>query len=185
MGTMGAVGDGLYRRLWAVHAHSNQWRALTGSWVTPPMTGFIQIERGGEPYSTIDHGDLRGKTPSLLAPPAMLYRRLWAVRVCSAQWRVLIRSWVMPHTTIDIQIKLGGNFIQYNQPWIFVQLGGGAAAAAARRRQHGGAQRDGGGSLVVARRWRQLGGSSLAAAAAARQRRQRSGGSLAVEQRRR
>ena len=70
METMGAAGDGLYRRLWAVRARSNRRRALTGSWATPPTTGFIQIERGGEPYGTIDHGDLRGKTPSLLAPLA-------------------------------------------------------------------------------------------------------------------
>ena len=59
----------------------------------------------------------------------MLYRRLWAVHVCSARWRVLIRSWATPPTTINIQIERGGDFIQYNQPWIFVQLGGGAAAA--------------------------------------------------------
>jgi hypothetical protein len=70
METMGAAGDGLYRRLWAVRARSNQRCALTGSWATPPTTGFIHIERGGEPYGTIDHGDLRGKTPSLLAPLA-------------------------------------------------------------------------------------------------------------------
>jgi hypothetical protein len=119
METMGAADDGLYHRLWAVHARSNQRRALTGSWATPPTTGFIQIEQGGEPYGTIAHDDLRGKTPSLLALPAMLYRRLWAIHVCSAQWHVLIRSWAMPPTTIDIQIKGGGDFIQYKQPWIF------------------------------------------------------------------
>ena len=71
METMGAAGDGLYRRLWAARARSNQRRALTGSWATPPTTGFIHIERGGEPYGTIDHGDLRGKKPSFWAPPAM------------------------------------------------------------------------------------------------------------------
>ena len=43
METMGAAGDGLYRRLWAVRARSNRRRALTGSWATPPTTGFIQI----------------------------------------------------------------------------------------------------------------------------------------------
>jgi hypothetical protein len=61
---MGAAGDGLYRRLWAVRACSNQRCTLTGSWATPPTTGFIQIKRGGEPYGTINHDDLRGKTPS-------------------------------------------------------------------------------------------------------------------------
>ena len=69
--TMGAAGDGLYRRLWAVLAHSNQQRTLTGSWATPPTTGFIQIKQGGEPYVTMDHGDLRGKTTSFGALPAM------------------------------------------------------------------------------------------------------------------
>ena len=71
METMGAAGDGLYRRLWAVRARSNRRHALTGSWATKLTTGFIQIERGGEPYGTIDHGDLRGKKPSFGAPPAM------------------------------------------------------------------------------------------------------------------
>ncbi len=71
METMGAVGDGLYRRLWAIRARFNQRRALTGSWVMPPTTGFIQIKQRGEPYGTFNHGNLRGKTPSLLAPPAM------------------------------------------------------------------------------------------------------------------
>ncbi len=183
METMGTTGNGLYRRLWAVRARSNQRRALTGSWAMLPTTGFIQIEQGGETYGTIDHGNLRGKTPSLLALPAMLYRRLWAVRVCSARWRVLIRSWATPPMTIDIQIERGGDFIQYNQPWIFEQLGGGAAAAAVRQRQHGGTQRGGGGSLVVAWRRRQLDGGTVAAAACRRQ--QRGGGSLGAAGRQR
>ena len=79
-----------------------------------------------------------------------LYRRLWAARVCSAQWRTLIRSWATPPTTRDIQIEWGGEPIQYNQPWIFAQLGGGAAAAA----------------------WQRRGGGSSAAAAVAAQRQQ-------------
>ncbi len=46
MEIMGAAGDGLYRRLWAVRARSNRRRALTRSWATLPTTGFIQIEQG-------------------------------------------------------------------------------------------------------------------------------------------
>jgi hypothetical protein len=61
-------------------------------------------ERGQETMGAADHG---------------LYRRLWAVRACSARWRVLIQSWAMPPTTGDIQIKQGGEPIQYNQPWRF------------------------------------------------------------------
>ncbi len=38
-----------YHRLWAVRACSARWRALIWSWATPPTTGDIQIERGGEP----------------------------------------------------------------------------------------------------------------------------------------
>ena len=40
----------------AAHACSNQRRALIGSWVTPPTTGVIEIERGGDENITINHG---------------------------------------------------------------------------------------------------------------------------------
>ena len=46
----------LYRHLWADRARSNRRRALTGSWVTPPTTGAIKIERGGDKKITINHG---------------------------------------------------------------------------------------------------------------------------------
>jgi len=39
----------------AAQACSNQWRALIGSWVTPPTTGVIEIERGGDENITINH----------------------------------------------------------------------------------------------------------------------------------
>jgi len=45
--TMGAVGHCLYRRLWPSGAGSKLWRVLVGSWVMPPSTGSIEIERGG------------------------------------------------------------------------------------------------------------------------------------------
>ena len=40
----------------AARACSNRRRALIGSWVTPPATGAIEIERGGEENITINHG---------------------------------------------------------------------------------------------------------------------------------
>ncbi len=47
---MGAAGHCLYRRLWpsASGAGSNLRHAFIGSWVMPPSTGSIEIERGGE-----------------------------------------------------------------------------------------------------------------------------------------
>ena len=38
------------------HACSNRQCALIGSWVTPPTTGIIEIERGGDENITINHG---------------------------------------------------------------------------------------------------------------------------------
>ena len=35
---------------------SNRRRVLIGSWVTPPTTGIIKIERGGDENITINHG---------------------------------------------------------------------------------------------------------------------------------
>jgi len=40
----------------AARACSNRWHALIGSWVTPPTTGIIEIERGGDENITINHG---------------------------------------------------------------------------------------------------------------------------------
>ena len=40
----------------AARACSNQRRTLIGSWVTPPATGTIKIERGGDKNITINHG---------------------------------------------------------------------------------------------------------------------------------
>ena len=40
----------------AARACSNQRRALIGSWVTPPTTGIIKIEQGGDKNITINHG---------------------------------------------------------------------------------------------------------------------------------
>ena len=40
----------------AARACSNQRRMLIGSWVTPPTTGAIEIERGGDKNITINHG---------------------------------------------------------------------------------------------------------------------------------
>jgi hypothetical protein len=51
----------VYRRLWAVRARSAQWRVLIGTWLTPPMTGAIEFDRGGEYYTTIHHGDCSEK----------------------------------------------------------------------------------------------------------------------------
>ena len=45
---MGAACHCLYRRLWPSGAGSNLWRVLIGSWVMPPSTCSIEIERGGE-----------------------------------------------------------------------------------------------------------------------------------------
>jgi hypothetical protein len=47
---------------------------------------------------------VREKTLILGAADHGLYRRLWAIRVCSTQWRVLIRSWATPNTAGNIQI---------------------------------------------------------------------------------
>ena len=56
METMDATGHGLYRHLWAVCTCSNQRRTLIWSWVMPPTTGAIEIERGGGKNITINHG---------------------------------------------------------------------------------------------------------------------------------
>ena len=56
METMGAAGHGRYRHLWADRARSNRRRALIGSWVMPPTTGAIKIEREGDENITINHG---------------------------------------------------------------------------------------------------------------------------------
>ena len=53
---MGVSGFGSFFCLWAVRARSNRWRALIGSWVTPPTTGSIEIVRGGAENITINHG---------------------------------------------------------------------------------------------------------------------------------
>ncbi len=53
---MGVSGFGSFFCLRAVGAHSNRRRALIGSWVTPPTTGSIEIERGGAENITINHG---------------------------------------------------------------------------------------------------------------------------------
>jgi hypothetical protein len=66
-------GHGPYRRLWVVCACPARWRASTGSWATPPTTGAVQIERGGDYYLTFDHDHFRWKTPSSFAPPAMAH----------------------------------------------------------------------------------------------------------------
>ena len=54
MEIMGAAGYG--RHLWAARARSNRRHALIGSLVTPPTTGAIKIERGGDENITINHG---------------------------------------------------------------------------------------------------------------------------------
>jgi hypothetical protein len=41
-----------------------------------------------------------------------LYRCLWAVRACSAQWRALIRSWATPHMTGATFILRGVKLLQ-------------------------------------------------------------------------
>jgi len=40
----------------AARACSNRWRALIGSWVMPPTTGVIEIERGGDKNIPKKHG---------------------------------------------------------------------------------------------------------------------------------
>ena len=54
--TMCVSGYGSFFCLWAVRAPSNRRRALIGLWVTPPTTGSIEIERGGDENITINHG---------------------------------------------------------------------------------------------------------------------------------
>jgi len=39
----------------AARACSNRQCALIGSWVTPPTTGVIEIEQGGDENITINH----------------------------------------------------------------------------------------------------------------------------------
>ncbi len=45
----------------AARACSNRRRGLIGSWVTPPTTGAIEIERGGDENITINHGCRQGE----------------------------------------------------------------------------------------------------------------------------
>jgi hypothetical protein len=58
----------VYRRLLAVRACSAQQRMLIGTWVTPPMTGAIKFDWGGEYYPTIHHGDCSELTLAARAP---------------------------------------------------------------------------------------------------------------------
>ncbi len=44
----------------AARACSNRRRALIGSWVTPPSTGVIEIERGGDENITIKNHSCGG-----------------------------------------------------------------------------------------------------------------------------
>ncbi len=98
----------VYRRLWAVRARSARRCELTGTWATPPMTGAIEFDRGGEYYPTIHHGDCsEKKSPSMVRPHTVVYRRLWAVRARSARRRVLIGSWATLPITGAIEIERG------------------------------------------------------------------------------
>jgi len=45
----------------AARTCSNQRHALIGSWVTPPATGAIEIEQGGDESITINHGCRQGE----------------------------------------------------------------------------------------------------------------------------
>jgi hypothetical protein len=45
----------------ATRACSNRRCALIGSWVTPPTTGAIEVERGGDENKTINHGCRQGE----------------------------------------------------------------------------------------------------------------------------
>jgi hypothetical protein len=45
----------------ATRACSNRRRDLIGSWVTPPTTGAIEIEQGGDENKTINHGYRQGE----------------------------------------------------------------------------------------------------------------------------
>jgi hypothetical protein len=75
----------VYRRLWAVRARYAQWRVLIGTWAPPPMTGAIKFDRGGKYYPIIHHGHCsEKKSPSMVLPHTVVYRRLWAVRTRSA-----------------------------------------------------------------------------------------------------
>jgi hypothetical protein len=65
---MGVSGFGSFFCLWAVRARSNRWRALIGSWVTPPTTGFIEIKRGG---GRKHNNQPRKRWRRLWAPPVM------------------------------------------------------------------------------------------------------------------
>jgi hypothetical protein len=66
----------VYRRLWAVRARSARRRVLIGTWATPPMTGAIEFDRGGEYYPTIHHGDCsEKKSPLIVLPHTVVYRR--------------------------------------------------------------------------------------------------------------
>jgi hypothetical protein len=59
----------VYRRLWAVRARSARRRVLIETWVTPPMTGAIEFDQGGEYYPTIHHGKCsEKKSPSMVLP---------------------------------------------------------------------------------------------------------------------
>ncbi len=74
----------VYHRLWAIRARSAQRHLLIGTWAMPPMTGAIKFDQGGEYYPTIHHGNCSGKkTPSMVLPHTLVYRRLWAIRACS------------------------------------------------------------------------------------------------------
>jgi hypothetical protein len=107
----------VYHRLWAVRARSAQRRMLIGSWLTPPMTGAIKIERGGEYYPTILHGNCSEKnTPSMVLPHTVVYRRLWAVCARSAQRRVLIGTWLTLPMTGAIKFDRG-QVLPNNPPW--------------------------------------------------------------------
>ena len=91
--TMVHACHGHYRRLWSIHTRSPQWCVFTGSWTTPPMTGAIHIEWGGNPIQYNQPWQFEMENTLIWGAAGHgLYHSLWAIRAHSAQQCMLTRS---------------------------------------------------------------------------------------------
>jgi hypothetical protein len=108
---MGVSDFGSFFCLWAVRARSNRWHVLIGSWVSPPTTGSIKIERGGAKNITINHGSGGGDCGR---------RRSWPRRPFRSRARVDRAMVDAPYRRRHENLA-GVDVLPNNPPWRFLQ----------------------------------------------------------------
>ena len=88
-----AANHGIHRLLWTFFAHFSQRRALTRSLAMPPLTGAIQIERGGGDFIHNNQPVIsQGKHTVLSEVSHHGIHCLLALCTHSGPWRALIWS---------------------------------------------------------------------------------------------